>query len=291
MSLVKRWCFTVQNPGDWVPELKDGFEYMCYQLEIAPSTGTPHLQGYVRFSTKKRMQTVKNWFGHEMNLMAAKGNEAQNKTYCSKAESRAPGAEFKEYGNFDGDEGKQGKRSDLAPVVAAVKEGKTLTEIAQEHSEEFIRYGKGIRDLMHQILPPPAAEREVTVLVLWGATGLGKTHRVRHAFPDVYDVKPGRDPWGMYSAAKVIFFDEFDSERWSITDMNRYLDKWRCQLDSRYFDRYAAWSGVAICSNSHPHNWFLQSSPELKAAFMRRLTHVINVVSQEQEIDVAGILA
>jgi len=42
----KRWCFTINNPGEYRPMFDAGVAlYMCYGLETAPTTGTIHLQG------------------------------------------------------------------------------------------------------------------------------------------------------------------------------------------------------------------------------------------------------
>jgi len=42
----KRWCFTINNPGEERPTFDAGVTlYMCYGLEAAPTTGTIHLQG------------------------------------------------------------------------------------------------------------------------------------------------------------------------------------------------------------------------------------------------------
>lgn len=51
----KRWVFTWNNyPGIWKDTLNLLFvnfdaEYMIAEEEIAPSTGTKHIQGYIRF--------------------------------------------------------------------------------------------------------------------------------------------------------------------------------------------------------------------------------------------------
>ncbi len=44
-QLQKRaWCFTVNNPGDWLPVLGDAVTYVVWQLERSES-GTVHFQG------------------------------------------------------------------------------------------------------------------------------------------------------------------------------------------------------------------------------------------------------
>ncbi len=44
-QLQKRvWCFTVNNPGDWLPTLGEAVTYVVWQLERS-ETGTVHFQG------------------------------------------------------------------------------------------------------------------------------------------------------------------------------------------------------------------------------------------------------
>lgn len=285
MSMSARWTFTLNNPPLNVDDLPGaGVAYSVYQKEIG-ELGTPHFQGYIRFQSRKRMNTVINFFNAIMgwdgvHVEIAKGNEAQNKEYCTK-EPRLEGPW--EYGEFKPDEGKQGKRSDLDEIADNIKTGKTLRDIAESHPSDYIRYHGGIQAIHMQLAPKPALQRNLTIVCLWGPTGTGKTHRFLTTYPDIYSVKPGRDPWGQYHGEKAILFDEFDPTLWRITDMNRYLDKWRCLLDARYTDRYAEWELVGICANSPPQSWFSDAPPMLQEAFRRRIRNRCWEVNSQQQ--------
>lgn len=281
-----RWVFVVNNPGDWRPKWDANAAYLVYQLERGEEQGTTHLQGYVRFAKRKRFKTAKSWFSNDaVHIEKAQGNEQQNRDYCTKEQTRVDGPW--EFGTFVPRQGMAGRRSDLEDIAEKiVSKGATAKQIATEHPGDFIRYHQGIYALLQEAQPLPPMEREIKVLVLWGPTGTGKTHRIRHACPDIYDVKPGRDPWGAYAGEEAILFDEFDYTRWPITDMNRYLDKWRCMLDARYRDKYARWTRVAICANSSPESWYTEERWPLVQAFRRRIETVINVISKEQEINI-----
>lgn len=60
-SPKKHWVFTLNNPGPddqgslWLPP----YEYAVLGLETCPTTGTPHIQGYVIFKKKYRMTQLK----------------------------------------------------------------------------------------------------------------------------------------------------------------------------------------------------------------------------------------
>lgn len=286
-----RWCFTLPNPEEKgaAPDLKkEGTAYYVFQTETAPTTGTPHYQGYIRFRSKKRFETARNWFKSQpgwadVHLEAANGTEEDNRKYCTK-DGRIAGPW--EYGDYEKDKGKQGKRSDLDAIAEEIRGGAALSAIAESHAGDYIRYHGGIQALHALLAPAPPTEREIEVIVLWGPTGTGKTHRFMHTYPEIYSVKPGRDPWGQYRGQAQILFDEFDPEKWSVQDMNRYLDKWRCMLDARYMDRYAAWTLVGICANSPPQSWYPNAAPLLLDAFRRRIRgHVWTVETQEMTME------
>jgi hypothetical protein len=52
--------------------------------EIAPSTGTSHLQGFIKFTKKMRLWGVRNLFGKRAHWEAARGSDEANLKYCAK---------------------------------------------------------------------------------------------------------------------------------------------------------------------------------------------------------------
>lgn len=84
-----RWVFTVNNYSDAdIDALKDLFEriecaYWIIGKEKAPTTGTPHLQGYFRTQVKVYRATLTSRFNFSY-LVLANGSEWDNRCYCSK---------------------------------------------------------------------------------------------------------------------------------------------------------------------------------------------------------------
>lgn len=282
-----RWTFTLNNPGEYRPRFDvQQVAYMVYQLEEGDAEHTPHLQGYIRFINRKRFATVVRYFENEgVHLEQAKGSEEQNKAYCTK-EPRIAGPW--EFGTYDAEKGKQGHRSDLDAVAEMCKTNASLKQIALAHASDFIRYHQGIREMKELVGPAPAASRDVEVFVLWGSTGVGKTHRVMSQWPEAYQVIVGRDPWGRYNGQETVVFDEFDYTKWTVQSMNQYLDKWRCPLDARYHDRYAEWTRVLILANSSPLSWWPEAPLLLIQSFRRRIQgKVYHILNQEQSLEEA----
>ena len=255
-------------------------DYLIYGFEVAPSTGTPHLQCYVRFKKRKELATAAKFFMPGSHLAISIGTEEHNRNYCSKDK------DYKEFGTYNPEEGQQGRRSDLKKVAKKILDGVPLRDVALEHPETFIKMHAGIEKLKMIVQPPPPQTRQVTTTILWGDTGTGKTHRVLTLFPNIFSVVPGRDPWQGYSMEKEIIFDEFKPEDWPITDMNRFLDKWTCKLSARYNNKLAYWNKVFICANSDPMHWYSNEDPRIQAAFRRRITSIYLVKSKEDDIPI-----
>lgn len=84
MSRHRAYCFTINNYNDDDIARLDSVDcqYIVYGREVAPTTGTPHLQGYVHFSAGKSVSAARKLVkGH---LTPAKGTAEQNFDYCTK---------------------------------------------------------------------------------------------------------------------------------------------------------------------------------------------------------------
>lgn len=274
-----RWCFTVNNPEGWRPVWDAGIMlYMVWQLERG-AEGTQHVQGYVRFDRRKRGSTVKRLLNRNAHVEPARGSEEQCRTYCTKEETREEAGE--EYGEFDasiGTGGKQGQRTDLTTIANMIIAGSTMRDVAIAYPGDYIRYHSGFEAFQLTVTAIPPVQRDVQVIVLWGPTGTGKTHRIMTQYPECFCVRPGRDPWDGYSSQATIFLDEFDWAQWSIHEMKLILDKWRYRLQRRYRNAFAAWTLVAICCNQSPNSWWPNAHEADILAIRRRLVGSCHLV-------------
>ncbi len=100
----KRWVFTLNNHTDSdISLLKNNdpekllkhpndfhentvFQYLCFSQEIAPKTGTKHLQGFFILHQKQRPNFFKNFLLSKPFVpQAAAGNNESNLIYCAKS--------------------------------------------------------------------------------------------------------------------------------------------------------------------------------------------------------------
>ncbi|GAC77866.1 replication protein, partial [uncultured marine virus] len=89
ISPCKHWCFTLNNYKEIDIEVicsNSSIKRYVFQEEIGVS-GTPHLQGYLEFITKKRPKS-------EFKSLKAHWTKTRQKKesiiYCQKADTRAP---------------------------------------------------------------------------------------------------------------------------------------------------------------------------------------------------------
>lgn len=106
----RRWVFTFNNPTleckQTVADFISNNEYCVYGVvgrEVAPTTGTPHLQGFIILTRNRTRAWIIAQIG-VCHFEPAMGTSKQASTYCKKE------GDYDEYGVFPD---QQGKRTDL----------------------------------------------------------------------------------------------------------------------------------------------------------------------------------
>lgn len=122
MSRCARWCFTKNNADDgWRPVYDpESMVFLVWERETAPTTGMRHLQGYVRFKSRKTLASAKRALHEECHFEAARGSEEDNYKYCTK--EREGSTDWAEEGTYDPAQ-KSGRRTDLEDVTNDIREG------------------------------------------------------------------------------------------------------------------------------------------------------------------------
>lgn len=133
---AKNWTFTLNNyTNDEIASLAsagDPVAYIIYGKEVGES-GTPHLQGFVSFLARRRLEQVKALIGQRAHVEVARivPNAIE---YCKKD------GDYTEHGSPPGG---AGSRSDLDAFKEAVKSGiVSRKELRETHSEVFAKYAR-----------------------------------------------------------------------------------------------------------------------------------------------------
>lgn len=273
----KYWCFTLNNyTEDELVQLRvfggtlggSGPTYLLYGREVGES-GTPHLQGYVEYSTRQRMAQVKRDLGSRVHLEKRRGRADQAAEYCKKD------GDFEEFGKLSGNF--QGRRTDLDAFKEAVEGGADFREATDQCFTVAIKYRRGLREWYQDRQPREIAEKEV--ICFWGETGTGKSHTVwtTEAINDIWKMPHSNGMWfDGYDGQPVALFDEFSGSRMSVGQFLEITDKYPQDVPVK--GSFVRWrpKKVYFCSNIDPREWWPSITDPVRAAVMRRFTRIMH---------------
>ncbi len=118
-------------------------------------------------------------------------------------------------------------------MATLLRGGDTLRAIAKEHPSQYIRYSAGIEKFKNLACPPPARD-SVSVYILYGPPGCGKTRAV-------YDRYGGEDGllWRTPLGGEGKWFDGYDGhENVLIDDFDGRMSKVTLRTVLQMIDRY-----------------------------------------------------
>ena len=280
----KNFTFTLANYDDDQRTILREFSernvcrYLVYQREVGRG-GLHHLQGYLELKDAKTLTALKKSIGiHSLHLDQARDPDAA-RAYCIKEDTRLDGTQPIEYGTFK--TRRPGRRTDLESVVEDIRDGASLTEIAQEHPLSFIRYTSGIQRLIAQI--SEVRDWKTRVEVYWGETGTGKTRKAATENPDAYwkpqDYGSGSCWWDTYDKHETVIIDEFYG--WiPYSTMLRLLDRNQLLIQVKGAMSQFLARKIIITSNDPPHLWYKNLSAAQLKPLMRRIDLCLHFKSQ-----------
>ena len=145
MSRSQNWVFTLNNytvedEGRVAALVENGVaSYVIYGREVGAS-GTPHLQGFVRFMERKRLVAVREAVGVRAHVEVAK-HPSHAVEYCKKD------GQFFEFGTIEFR--KTGRRDEFQAFIDAVKSGVTDMSILREsHPNVTARYPRWCQEII-----------------------------------------------------------------------------------------------------------------------------------------------
>lgn len=274
------WVFRISNPvTDDIPGNWPAVQYCVWQKEKA-SSGLIHLQGYVVFTQKKRLQWLKGHCDKAAHWESRKGTHEQAKAYSTKEDTRVDGPW--ESGEEPGPS-EQGKRNDLLTLKRKLDAGATEGEVAsdQETFPIWAKYWKCIP--RYRTLTGKQRDWPVFTQVIWGRPGIGKTWKARDlAGPTAFWLsRPAGQTvwWDGYIGQDTIVIDEFYG--WIPLDMMcRLLDRYPLNVETKGGSTPMQVKKVIITSNVAPAEWYKNLPPSRTNALFRRLEMPLGTIEQ-----------
>lgn len=196
----RAFIFTRNNYVD--TNFEDALEcrYICYGKEVAPTTGTPHLQGYVYFVNARSLRAVRTLFSG-CHVEIARGDAASNKVYCEK------GGDFTERGDPPASQLEKGdaEKARWDNVWELAKRG----AIEDIDADVRVRYYSTFKRIASDYMPAVPSLDGVCGIWIFGRSGSGKSTSVLNAFPLAYP-KPCNIWWDGYQDEEIVLLDDID---------------------------------------------------------------------------------
>lgn len=251
---------------------RDHVRFWISGAEVAPTTGTPHLQCYMETLARKTCNSMRSFLASltiTAHLTISDGTPSQNVVYCTKENT-----DLLTYGTVSTTSQATKKASE--GVTALVHQGASMKRIAEEYPEYYQRCHRGIGALRAIIQAPPDHEEprdfKTRVHVYIGPTGTGKSRRA-HEEDKITWTHHGDRWFDGYQGQEAVLFDDFDGVKSGIP-FRKFL-----QLTDRYplsvpiKGGFSNWRPrvLVITTNVEPEYWY----PEEDAAPLRRRLDLI----------------
>jgi len=185
--------------------------YLVYGKEVAPSTGTPHLQGYIRFgSAITKSSCIKKLKGAHVYIKRGSFDEIidYSKSEGKHADKEGSLHEVFEKGTRPMNQPTKGdcNKRRYEEAYNAAKDGRFDDIPADLMTRHYATYKK----VRFDNLPKPATRDVLLNEWRWGATGTGKTRGVLQEYPDAYHKSPAHSWWDGYDGEETVLVDDFD---------------------------------------------------------------------------------
>lgn len=272
---VRNWCFTLNNYNEetysTIIEFCEGeTKYWIIGRERAPTTGTPHLQGFFSLRDRHDLDYVRDKLPPGVHCEIARGSAQQNREYCSK------GGEYREGGTLLTESTRLKTRDELASEFRlAIRRGNSgLAEYADSNPGTWGFSGFTLLRNA-QLLTTPIERPDIRVEWIYGVPGIGKSRRAHETLPNAYIKELRTKWWNGYLQEKEVIIDDFAAGGIDINHLLRWFDRYKCMVENKggmlalHADRFI------ITSNFHPSEVYFGFGgvphPQLDA-FLRRVT-------------------
>lgn len=205
----RAWVFTLNNYNDEDERhiqntIGTLARYVVYGREIAPETGTPHLQGYIYFTNQRQRKSVARLLPRAR-LDVANGTPLQNKQYCTKD------GNFYEFGTIPMEKsdaqrkGGAGNAQRYSNAIELAKRG-DMAGICESDPKMFLLHGPRLESLY----APETRPLEGVLLHEWwvGPSGSGKSKLLWELYPKHF-AKGLNKWWDGYKHEPVVAIEEW----------------------------------------------------------------------------------
>lgn len=258
---VRRFRFTVNN---WTEEQKAAilaepkFSYVIVGEELAPTTGTPHLQGYAELFKKSQYGPFAKKY--HMTCLKCDASAAHNIEYCKKDGIFEERGKLKE-GPEAGGKAEQQRWEDAR---IAAKEGR-LDDLPADIYFRYYRTAKEIaKDHMADV-----PDVEIDNYWFYGPPGVGKSRKAREMAGTDFYPKLYNKWWDGYQGQQWVILDDYELDGKMLGHhMKLWADRYAFNAETKGGMLRIRPKHIIVTSNYAPEAIFEDS--ELLEAIKRR---------------------
>lgn len=252
--------------------------YLCYGLEVAPTTGTPHVQGYFRARRTMRVTTISrnvpHVFAERSHFMIANGSKEANRAYCFKTRDSDPTPNDIVY---EHDNTRQGRRTDLEDAVETMKD-QGMRGLIDKHAGTFVKYHSGFRALQASIFSDRDPTNPPDVWWWYGPTGTGKTRQAfefatRHGL-SIWKSSKDLTWWQGYEQQQIALIDDFRKDFCKFHTLLTILDRYPHSVEVKG-SSVPLNSPYIIVTSCYPP-WQVYDTREDVGQLLRRIGQVVH---------------
>jgi len=155
MSKSRRFVITINN---YTEDHEQAFAEFCegpsvvYGVagrEVAPTTGTPHLQCFIILQSPQRFSFIQRALGSNIYLEVARAKSCDAAAYCKKE------GDFDEYGTLPDSQGKRSDIDEFKDWVMGLDDTPSERSVARHFPSLYLRYRQALLDLVGHLRPQP----------------------------------------------------------------------------------------------------------------------------------------
>lgn len=284
----RRWCFTINNyevdqdnfPLSWHEARVDdrivGFICGC---EVAPTTGRPHLQGYLETGNTVTLQQILKWplFAreiskhHSVRLLVARGTAEQSKRYICGPYTKRDGTskECDEFpiifGKFSKSREGQGKRTDwdtLKEMAKAQSSDREIAEAVPHLALPHVAKLQAWRNIWKDV--PQVREWKTRVVIAYGPPRAGKSTWMRQQAvqeaaqygQQPYEKADADKWWPGYHGHLVVTIDECHGGYFQWHQLLKTIEEGQLIVQFKGGSQPFVARTIYMTCNDHPSTWY-----------------------------------
>lgn len=287
------WCFTLNNPdsfdlpSEWLLLQSLSIKLLAWQVEICPTTGTKHLQGFLRLKSPSRSSALRK-ICPKAHWEKQNGTNTQALNYVVKDESRHAGpwvyhngewmTDWKTFCSQYGTPSAETQSLTRKQVLHTIKHtidsaladedssNAIIEDVADEYFDVWVSHYRAFETYIRMKTKP--RNHPVEVHILQGPTGTGKSKWCMENFPDAY-WKQRSNWWDGYTGQRVVVIDEFYG--WLPYDLLlRICDRYPLLVETKGGQAQFVATTILLTTNMVPSSWYKNA---YFPALARRVQH------------------